>query len=108
MDLAQLATQLPFPVAVAAFLLWKLHKNEERCAKENAELREKISAIESKDQDTLRELGRTMRETNKLVRHIFKIVDDADHSDPRRAAEESDTRAPAAEAPSETLLRSIR
>ncbi len=103
MDLAQLATQLPFPVAVAAFLLWKLHKNEERCAKKNDELRRKIAAIESKDQETLRDLGRTMRETNKLVRHIFKIVDD---SDIHRGVDESDVVRAVSEAPTEIIRRS--
>jgi hypothetical protein len=111
-DIADFITRVGFPVAVAVYLLMRQHKQEERmlvqearCAAENKALRDEILLVKTKDQETLRELGRTMKETNRLVRHIFKIVDD-DRTPMAPSEIDSDSRHKAiSESPTETIVR---
>lgn len=94
MDLAQLLKDFGFPVAVAAYLLWENRRSREECREDNKRLHSEIDSLKTNHFQIQKDIATTLRETNRLVKRIFRIVDEGGDPlphDDRRSENASDT-----------------
>lgn len=94
MDLAQLLKDFGFPVAVAAYLLWENRRSRDECREDNKRLHSEIESLKTQHFQIQKDIATTLRETNRLVKRIFRIVDEGGDPlphDDRRSENASDT-----------------